>query len=273
MQKIIPTIWFDNNADEAFKFYTKVFPDSHIQASSPFVTEAVLSGVTFTGINGGPIYRPNPAISYMVISESKEETDTIWHELSAEGKILMPLDTYPWSEYYGWVMDKYDISWQIYFGKLSDVHQQRIVPTLMFCGEQQGKCQTAIDFYADLFQDFRSDGILKYPEGEIEGQIQHTQFTVKDFVLMAMDSGIPQPFTFTEGNSLVVLCEDQEEIDYFWNIITQEGSESMCGWCKDAFGVSWQIIPKNMATYMSKPDAVSALMKMKKINIQELENV
>lgn len=99
----------------------------------------------------------------------------------------MPLDTYPWSGYYGWIEDKFGVSWQLYHGKLSDVRSQHIIPTLMFCGEQQGQCQNAVDFYADLFHDFQSDGALKYPEGEYKGQIQHTQFKIKDFVLMAMD--------------------------------------------------------------------------------------
>lgn len=270
MQKIIPAIWFDNNAQEVFGFYTEVFPDSVIHFSNPFVTEASLSGVIFTGINGGPQFSPNAAISYMVTSESKDEIRLIWQKLSEGGKVLMPLDNYPWSEYYGWTEDKFGVSWQLYHGELSDVNHQRITPTLMFCGKQQGKCQHAIDFYAGLFDDFQSDGILKYPEGDAKGQIQHTQFKVKDFVLMAMDSGAPQSFSFTEGNSLVVLCENQQEIDQFWDAITQDGTESMCGWCKDPYGVSWQIIPKNMKELMSNPDAITRLMKMKKIDIRRL---
>ncbi len=269
MQKIVPAIWFDNNAQQAFEFYTEVFPDSMIHFSDPVVTEASLSGVVFTGINGGPQFRPNPAISYMVVSESHDEIDLIWNGLSQEGKILMALDTYPWSQHYGWLEDKYGVSWQLYYGKLSDVHGQRIIPTLMFCGEQQGKCMSALHFYEQLFPDFVSDGILKYPEGKMKDQIQHTQFKVKNFVLMAMDSGVPQDFTFTEGNSLVILCENQPEIDQYWNFITQKGIESMCGWCKDEFGVSWQIIPKNMAELMARPDAVLRLMKMKKIIIED----
>ncbi|MNY11555.1 3-demethylubiquinone-9 3-methyltransferase [compost metagenome] len=85
-----------------------------------------------------------------------------------------------------------------------------------------------------------------------------------------MDSGVTQDFTFSEGVSLTILCRDQAEIDYYWNRITQQGQESMCGWCKDEFGVSWQIVPTQIATYLQNPGAGEALMKMKKIIIKDL---
>ncbi|WP_343320023.1 VOC family protein [Sphingobacterium multivorum] len=267
---IIPSIWFDQNAQEAFDLYAGTFPGSHISNSSPIVVEAVLNGVKFIGINGGPIFKPNPSISFMVICESKEEVDRIWDSLAVDSNTLMPLNSYPWSPYYGWLADKFGVNWQLYLGKLSDTNQQAIVPTLMYCGEQQGNCEQALAFYAELFQDFRSNGVMKYTEGEYIGSIQHTQFIVRDFTLMAMDSGVPQMFTFSEGISLTILCKDQKEIDYFWNNITKKGKESMCGWCQDEFGVSWQIVPEQIATLLQRPGANEALMRMKKIIIQEL---
>ncbi|WP_313491579.1 VOC family protein [Sphingobacterium multivorum] len=266
---IIPSIWFDQNAKEAFDLYAGTFPGSHISNSSPIVVEAVLSGVKFIGINGGPTFKPNPSISFMVICESKEEIDRIWNSLAVEGNTLMPLNSYPLSPYYGWLADKFSVNWQLYLGKLSDTNQQAIVPTLMYCGEQQGNCEQALAFYAE-FHDFRSNGIMKYTEGEYTGSIQHSQFLVRDFTLMAMDSGVPQNFTFNEGISLTILCKDQQEIDYFWNTITKKGKESMCGWCKDEFGVSWQIVPEQIATLLKRPGANEALIRMKKIIIQEL---
>lgn len=268
---IIPSIWFDQNAKEAFDLYCRTFPNSHISNISPIVVEAVLNGVKFIGINGGPIFTPNPSISFMVICESKEEIDRIWNSLATTGgSTLMPLNSYPWSPYYGWLADKYGVNWQLYLGKLSDTNQQAIVPTLMYCGEQQGNCEKAIAFYQGLFPDFRSNGIMKYTEGDYIGSIQHTQFIVNGFTLMAMDSGVSQNFSFNEGVSLTILCKDQKEIDYFWNHITAKGKESMCGWCKDEFGVSWQIVPEQIATYLQRSGANEALMKMKKIVIQEL---
>lgn len=267
---IIPSIWFDQNAKEAFDLYSQTFPNSHITSISPIVVEAQLNGVRFIGINGGPMFKPNPSISFMVICESKEEVDRIWNVFSPDGSILMPLDNYPWSPYYGWVADKYGVNWQLYLGKVSDTNQQAIVPTLMYCGAQQGKCEAALKFYEELFKDFRSNGIMRYTTGEYDGQIQHTQFLVNGFTLMAMDSGVSQNFTFNEGISLTIICQDQAEIDYYWNRITQEGQESRCGWCKDQFGVSWQIVPAQISTYLQNPGAGVALMKMNKIIIKDL---
>ncbi|MDM1296609.1 VOC family protein [Sphingobacterium sp. N143] len=267
---IIPSIWFDQNAKEAFNLYSDTFSNSKISSDSAIVVEAVLNGIKFIGINGGPMFKPNPSISFMVICESKEEVDHIWTAFSKEGNVLMALDNYPWSPYYGWVADKYGVNWQLYQGKVDDTNQQAIVPTLMYCGQQQGKCEAALHFYENVFKDFRSNGMLRYTEGEFKGSIQHTQFVINGVTLMAMDSGVKQDFTFNEGISLTILCKDQEEIDYYWNAITQQGEESRCGWCKDEFGVSWQIVPEQIADYLQRPGAGEALMNMKKIIIKDL---
>ena len=89
-----------------------------------------------------------------------------------------------------------------------------------------------------------------------------------------MDSSLPHPFSFSEGISLVVECETQEEIDYYWNKLTQGGEESMCGWLKDKFGVSWQIVPAVLGKLMSDseraPRVVQAFLQMKKFDIEKL---
>lgn len=270
--KIIPSLWFDNQAKEAFDFYTDVYSNSSIIKDSPIVVEANIMGFDFIGINGGPMFKPNPSISYMAVFESKKEVDTVWEKLLIGGQILMPLDQYPFSEYYGWVQDKYGFNWQLYYGKLENVNHQAIVPTLMFGGSQQGKCKEALKFYQELFPDFVSQGILEYPDGATKGQVMHTQFTVNGVTLAAMDSGVPQEFSFNEANSLTITCNDQNEIDYFWNKIVKDGKESMCGWCKDQFGMSWQIVPKDISKMLKNPDSSAALMKMKKIEIAKLLN-
>ncbi len=265
------SLWFDNNAEEALKYYSSLFPNSSMGQTTPVVASANLSGVDFIGINGGPIFKINPAISMMVICEHKEEIDTLWATLSQGGFPLMPLKDYPWSPCYGWLQDKYAVNWQLYLGKLSDVRNQRIVPTMMFCGAQQGKCKNALTFYQSVFKDYQSQDILRYTEGEMAGQVQHTQFAANNFLFMAMDSGVQQDFTFNEGVSFVISCEDQDEIDYYWTAFTKDGQESMCGWCKDPFGVSWQIVPKNISNLLSTPSASQALMGMKKIVIADLK--
>ncbi len=270
---IIPAIWFDHNAKEAFEFYSKTFPETEIEKADDIVVEGSIRGLKFIGINGGPMFKPNSSISFMHVFETKEELTAVWEKLSQKGKIMMPLDSYPFSELYAWVEDPYGVSWQLYLGKLQNVNHQKIIPTLMFCEKQQGRCKEALAFYEELFPDFESQGILEYPEGEFKGQVMHTQFKANGYTLAAMDSGYPQDFSFTEGVSLTIPCKDQEEIDYYWNKITEKGQESQCGWCKDQFGLSWQVVPKQISEILSNnPHANRALMAMKKIEIDKLIN-
>lgn len=268
--KISIALWFDQQAKEAMHFYASIFPKSQVHHSDAIVTDATLSGVQFTGINGGAAFRPNPAISFMATLETKEELDTIWERLLPEGKVLMALDKYPWSDHYGWLEDKYGVSWQLYLGDLNGVNGQQIVPTLLFTQEQNGKCEEAIEFYESVFPTFHKFGILRHQDGELSGKVQHTQFSANNFLLMAMDGGLTHNFSFNEGVSLVVHCDNQEDIDYYWNAFTQQGKESMCGWCKDPYGVSWQVIPKGIEKMLQNPSATTALMEMKKIIINEL---
>ncbi|WDF70263.1 VOC family protein [Sphingobacterium oryzagri] len=269
---IYPAIWFEKDAEQAFSRYTAQFAQSEIITTNPVVVSAKLKAVPFIGINGGPYFTPNPAISFMVICEEETEINQLWSALSDEGEVLMPLGSYAWSPHYGWLTDKNNVSWQLYQGKLDDVNQQAVVPTLMFCEAQQGRCQEAIAFYQTVFTDFKQQGEMLYPEGPAKGQLMHAQFVIQDFTLMAMDSGVPQTFTFNEGISLVIACADQAEIDYYWQALTKDGQESRCGWCKDPFGVSWQIVPHDIDQILANyPHAGSALMHMSKINVDDLK--
>jgi predicted 3-demethylubiquinone-9 3-methyltransferase (glyoxalase superfamily) len=268
---IYPALRFKENAKTALEWYCSIFPNSHIMLEHDPAVKAQLAGVPFLGINGGPPFTINPSISFMVICETRSEIDHYWNQLSKDGSALMELGQYPWSDYYGWLQDQHGFSWQLYLGKLSDVNQQKIVPTLMYCGTYQGKCQAALNFYQSLFKNFRTQGILKYTEGEYAGQVKHAQVIANDFTLMAMDSGTPQNFEFSEGVSLVIECENQAEIDYYWDGITLQGTEDQCSWCKDQFGVSWQIVPKNLwKILMDNPHALGAIFKMKKLVIEDL---
>lgn len=168
----------------------------------------------------------------MVICESRTEIDEYWKQLIDAGFARMELGQYPWSDYYGWLQDQHSFNWQLYLGKLSDVNQQKIVPTLMYCSSYQGQCLAALNFYQTLFKNFQSQGVLKYSEGEYVGQIKYAQFTANDLTLMAIDSGTQQNFEFSEAVSLVIECKDQAEIDYYWNAITLHGPEDQYSWVK-----------------------------------------
>ncbi|TDS11930.1 VOC family protein [Sphingobacterium paludis] len=270
---IYPAIWFRNAAKEAFQDYVSIFPDSQIIESNAVVISTKLNGVPFIGINGGPYFTPNPAISFMVICETEEEIDRLWEMFLDDGEVLVPLDNYAWSPYYGWINDKNKVSWQLYLGSLEEVNNQVIVPTLLFCGPQQGKCEEAIAFYKSVFRDFTEQSSISYPDGDRQGQILQAQFVVNGFTFIAADNPDSKPFSFNEALSLVIPCEDQKEIDYYWAAMTKNGEESRCGWCKDPFGVSWQIVPHNIDELLRlNPAANKSLMRMNKINIADLIN-
>lgn len=275
-EKITPCLWFDGQAREAATLYCSVFTKAKIKAQSPIVTAIEVSGQSITLLDGGPKYKPNPSISFFYICETAEELDRIWKALSKDGKVLMPLDKYPWSEKYGWINDKFGISWQFALGKLDDVGQ-KITPCLLFTGKQYGRAEEALNCYTSIFKDSSIDGILRYGKNELpdqEGKIKHAQFSLNDQKFMVMDSAAQHNFTFSEGISLTIHCEDQEEIDYYWEKLTESGEESMCGWLKDRFGVSWQIVPTMLNQIMNDPvkagKAAQAFMSMRKFNIEQI---
>ena len=274
--KIYPCLWFDGKAKEAAELYIETFGNARVVDENPIVIILEVHGQKIMLLNGGPMYQPNPSISFMVTCENKEEVDRMWHQLMEGGFAMMPLDSYPWSERYGWVQDRFGISWQLYFGKMSDVGQ-KICPTLMFTHDQFGKAEEAIHFYTGLFPNSSTTGILKYSEEDEdeEGKVKHAQFSIDGFVMMAMDSSFDHPFRFSEGISIAVDCDTQEEIDHYWDKMTADGGEeSMCGWLKDKFGVSWQIVPAILPKLMADPEksqkVIEAFMKMRKFDIDVL---
>jgi predicted 3-demethylubiquinone-9 3-methyltransferase (glyoxalase superfamily) len=272
---IYPCIWYDGNARDAAAFYCSVFRNSKITTDTPMVVNFELKGQKFMGLNGGPKFKANPSVSFFVVCETETETDEVWNKLSEEGVVLMPLEKYDWSAKYGWLQDRFGLSWQISQGKLEEVGQY-FTPCLLFVGEQHGKAEEAVHFYTSVFRDSSIAGILRYTAGETdpEGSVKHAQFTINDYVMMAMDSAFPHQFAFNEAISFVVNCSNQEEIDYYWNKLTEGGQESMCGWLKDKYGVSWQIIPAMLGSLMADPKrsqrVMQAFLQMRKFDIEKL---
>lgn len=274
---IYPCLWFDNKAKEVATFYCSVFKDCVITDDTPLVVSFEISGQKFMLLNGGPEFAVNPSISFFVVCESEEEVDSTWEKLIQGGEVLMPLDRYAWSQRYGWVQDKYGVNWQLAMGKMQDVGQ-KFTPVLMFTGIRNGLAEEAINQYTSIFDNSGIVGILRYEHGEnlIEGAIKHAQFKINGQVFMAMDSSHQHQFSFTEGISFVVECDTQEEIDYFWEELSAAGEESQCGWLKDKFGVSWQIVPAILSSLMADSSrakrVMNAFLLMKKFDIEKLVN-
>ncbi|WP_316788236.1 VOC family protein [Pedobacter frigoris] len=275
---IYPCLTLKGKVAEAADFYIATFGDGKITQTSPFVISISLSGEKFMLLNDGPTSLPNPSISFMVISETAEETETYWHKMIEGGNSLMELGSYPWSPKYGWVQDKFGVSWQLYTGSKTDT-PQKFCPTLMFTGKQLGKAAEAMHFYTDLYPNSAITGIMKYAEGEGDNTdyVKHGQFKIKDYITMAMDSSFDHGFGFNDAISFVVECEDQAEIDKYWDTLTSNGGrEIQCGWLVDKYGLSWQIIPKALMELVKNPEraqrVMGALMKMKKLILADLEN-
>lgn len=270
---IYPSVWCDNNAREVAEFYVSVFPETRITDENPVVVLLEMHGQKLMLLNGGDMFRPNPSISLMYLTASQSEVEDIYSKLISGGKALMPFGEYPFSKKYGWVEDRYGVSWQLYTGEAEHIIQ-KLVPTLMFTGRNNGKAEEAAGFYTTVLPDSRTRGMLRYTgaEGEVPGTIQHGEFMIRDCLLMIMDSSMAGDFNFTEGVSLVVECDTQAEIDRFWTALTSGGGEeSMCGWLKDRFGVSWQIVPTVLPALMARSARVTEeMLKMKKLDIRKL---
>lgn len=267
---IYPALWFDNQALEAFEFYCSVFPNSIVLEHNQTVVKASLSNQCFIGINGGPYFLPNPAISFTVICDSREEINALWQKLILGGASIIDLGHYSWNAYYGWVQDQFGYTWQLQLGNGGKT-QQHILPNLLFCGMHQNQCSQALQYYQKIFPEFQRHQLLRYPSGDLEGKIQNSIFSLNHLKFIAKDSPHRHIFDFNESVSFVIPCKTQQEIDYYWNYFTEHGSESWCGWCKDVFGISWQVIPNNLAQILAThPQAYSTLTRMKKIIIEDL---
>jgi len=283
MQKIIPHLWFDKEAKKAAEFYAAIFDNSKIH----FITtlpdtpsgdaELVgfqVMGYDFMAISAGPLYKINPSISFHVRCQTFEEVDQIWEKLSNGGTVMMELGEYPFSKRYGWIQDKFGVSWQVIHTEGD--FKQRIMPALLFVGGVCGKAEEAIGFYCSVFANAKAEVLARYVDGEApdkEGTVKYAQFVLEGLEFGAMDSAFTHNFNFNEAVSFIVNCKDQQEIDYFWDKLSAVTEAEQCGWLKDKFGVSWQIVPANVEKLISKnpQKTIPVMLKMKKIIIADLE--
>lgn len=287
MQKITPFLWFDEQAEEAVGFYTSIFKNSRIGDVARFGDDVPgpkgkvmtinfqLAGQNFIALNGGPEFSFTPAVSFYVSCETEEEVAVLWQRLLEGGTALMELAEYPFSKKYGWVMDRFGVSWQI---SLSGT-PQRISPFLMFVGSQHGRAEEAVQYYTAIFEDSSVAHLERYSKGMggPEGTLMHGSFLLAGQEFMAIDSSFEHQFSFTHAISFNVDCKDQAEVDYYWDRLSAGGELEQCGWLRDKFGVSWQIVPSILNELVSDPDPVKAgrvtqaMLKMVKLDISLLQ--
>jgi predicted 3-demethylubiquinone-9 3-methyltransferase (glyoxalase superfamily) len=212
-------------------------------------------------------------------ADAKKRIDEIWTRLAEGGKVLMPLDKYPFSERYGWIQDKYGVSWQLILTNPVGETRPLIIPSIMFIGENAGKAEEATDYYLSIFKNSKRGTIARYPGGmepDKEGTLMFTDYMLEGQWFGAIDSAHKHDFALSEAISLIVNCDDQEEIDYYWKLSAVPASEQ-CGWLKDKYGVSWQIVPNRMGEMMKNgtqeqiDKVTQAFLQMKKFDIATLE--
>jgi len=286
MQKIVPHLWYDREAGEAGELYTSLFADSAILSRSTIgdtpsgtveLLTIQLAGQRMMLMSGGPYFKFTPAVSFLVACDSNEEVDRLYTGLHG-GPVLMPLDRYPFSERYAWIQDRFGLNWQLM--RMGDIpYEQKITPTLMFTGAVCGQAEEALKQYAGLFAGSRLGSMTRYGDGEAPdaaGTIKHGSVTLAGQQFAAMDSAYDHGFTFNEAISFMVYCDDQAEIDRYCNALSARPDAEQCGWLKDRYGVSWQIVPTVLDSMMASGDSAAtgrvtqAFLKMKKFDIAEL---
>jgi predicted 3-demethylubiquinone-9 3-methyltransferase (glyoxalase superfamily) len=290
--EIVPCIWLDDQAESAAAFYLRAFGKGRILATSRYpesrdnpsgrprgsvlTVDLEVAGRRFTLLNGGPIFKPNPSISFFVHVETAAEVDGLFAALGEGGTPLMPIGKYPWSERYVWVSDRFGVSWQVMAGS-RPFAGPAIVPSLMFVGAQHGRAEEAMRLYTSVFPASRIGDVARYAAGEgPEGTVKFGRFVLADQELVAMDSHGPHRFGFDEGLSLQIMCEDQPAIDRYWSALGAGGQAGPCGWLKDRFGLSWQVVPTEMIAWLTGGDvaardrAFAAMLEMGKLDVATL---
>lgn len=297
--RLTPNIWCNGNAVDMAECYMRPFghhavitnitryPETGLldfqahMAGKPLTVDFNIGEIAFTAINAGDEFTPNPAISFILnfdplnfadAQAARNELERVWDELADHGQILVPLQAHDFSEYYGWVQDRFGLSWQLILTDPKGEPRPNVIPAFLFCGAQQNQAAAAIDYWTGVFPNSVVGERTSY--GEQTGPATQTAIRFSDFTLdgqwfVAMDSPVEQDFTFTEGISLLVECADQAEIDYFWAALSAVPEAEQCGWCRDRFGVSWQIVPQNIGDLVQRPGAYERLMTMTKIVIDD----
>ena len=266
MQKITPHLWYDTQAKEAAELYISIFgKNSRIKdvttihntpSGDAEIVTFELYGQEFMAISAGPFFKLNPSVSFMVSVKTPAEVDVLWQKLLPGGKVMMELGAYPYSKRYGWLEDKYGLSWQII--AVDTPIKQVITPTIMYVGAVAGRCEEAIKFYTSVFPHSSIGELSRYEKGQEpdkEGTIVHGPFVLEVQEFVAMDNALKHEFAFNEAISFIVNCKDQAEVDYYWGKLSAVPEGEQCGWCKDKFRLSWQVAPIAMGELLRTKDA------------------
>ena len=280
-QLITPAIWCNGDADEAARFYADVFREARVVEQAPGLAATVsIHGFRLSLINGGDQDTPNPSISCILNfdpllfggeDQARTYLDELYERLSTGG-VLMELGEYPFSPRYAWVQDRFGMTWQLMLTDPAGEPRPFILPSFMFGDPNHANAEEATEAWINLFDDAHRGALYRYEEGgPMEaGTVMFTDFTLRGIWMTARDSGASQDLTFTPGVSMIVSCRDQEEIDHYWAGLSAVPEAEHCGWCVDRWGVSWQVLPHNIAELMADASTREKLLHMGKIDLAGL---
>lgn len=281
--KFVSCFWLNGNVKEATEFYLAAFDqtsqgktdyfvdDLHGEIGDILTVSLTLANHKFVLLNGGPEFKPTPAISYMVTCSTEADLKELWNKLSENGTILMDIQELPGVGLFGWVNDPFGFSWQLQVQE----GPQTITPCFLFANNNYGKGKEAIDFWLATFK----QGQELFREPDEQGNIKIASFQLYDQTFYLMESDIPHAFSFSLANSFCIYCENQAEIDSLWDTVTKEGEEYPCGWMVDKFGVAWQTVTEELDEWLSSDkgnkakQTMLALYEMKKIDLATLKKV
>jgi predicted 3-demethylubiquinone-9 3-methyltransferase (glyoxalase superfamily) len=294
MQRIVPHLWYDGAAEAAAARYAALIPNSrtgavtrygeagreiHGQPAGAVMTvEVELGGTHMVALNGGPLFRFTPAISFFVTLPGRAEVDRVWEGLAEGGETLMPLGEYPWAPRYGWLADRWGLTWQIALGDPAESGRM-VAPYLTFAGPAAGRAEAAMEAWTALLPGSSVAGVLRHDGAEgpdRAGTVMHAMFALAGETFMIGDQAGPHDWGLTEAVSLAIMAEDQAEVDRLWAALSAVPQAEACGWLKDRFGVSWQVAPRGAAEMLADPDraradrVMRAFLAMKKPDVAAL---
>lgn len=289
MQPIIPHLWYDTEAKEAVAFYVDLFGGkidwtytiTDTPSGDSDLIQFQLGDMTLAAISAGPYFKLNESMSLMVNVASKDEVTRLYQALSEGGRILMPLGEYPFSPYYVWLEDRFGLSWQLsYAPDLNKPYQFDIC--LLFSQEQVGLAQPMLDYYKDKLPQASVGQLSYYGEGEAAveaAKLNYAELLVAGQKLIVMDHGYGGEASFNEAFSFMVYVDSQDELNFYYDLLSAVPEAEMCGWVKDQFGLSWQIVPRILmeAYDTASPEQIkavnAAVMTMKRLDIATIQTI
>ncbi|MCX8473452.1 MAG: DUF1611 domain-containing protein [Sediminibacterium sp.] len=243
----------DHKPFELAQLYCSFFSDGlilhHINYNNDWqFVHFYAGGIHWLADNMNPMPKAEPPISFFCFYITAEESQKLWSKLSDSGTLVMPLNSYPWSNCYGWLKDKYGYQWQI----CTDPNEplvNKIIPAIHWCGNYFGKAQSALNFYTNLFANSNIVGVTNYDKMDPipETYIKHARFTIEHQNFIALES--PQGLINEHSEPAINITYFVNELSFNGNIINTLSSGNHPAFITDKFGINWKFWSANIQDF------------------------